>query len=399
MIKTKTLLILGAGASMDYDFPSGFRLMEDILNFVSEKVKMFEMAYEQRLIFLALLLSYDDKDVERDKFGLNIQLIKDFARDLEYSGIRSIDEFLANKEQYKSLGKLCIAICISNYEGKVGTFNKVWNEEEKRYTLRHQWYAHLWQRICETEHDNILLSIDDLKQSIKNLVIVTFNYERSLEQYLVNAIQGHFGLSGSAALELVNQNLKIIHVYGDLGSLNDAPFGSLAKGLTERNADIFDEISKLQEWHNANDDSSPIWSYSQKTIQGWIAPFRAVEGSFRTFMEVANDNNRVLLDEDGIDRIFIFGFGFHDSNLSLFANFMRDCRYLDDSFPPISGTCKGLSLVEKRRLRSIFADEDMFSLEVIIDGVVPENVSKDKKRIEFFDMGILEFFRDALPLV
>lgn len=39
MINNDTVLVLGAGASMDYGFPSGEQLIEDIINYLEGNIQ------------------------------------------------------------------------------------------------------------------------------------------------------------------------------------------------------------------------------------------------------------------------------------------------------------------------------------------------------------------------
>ena len=54
MIEEKTVLILGAGASMEYGFPSGEELIEDIINYLDGFILTSNI--EQKIICMAYLL-------------------------------------------------------------------------------------------------------------------------------------------------------------------------------------------------------------------------------------------------------------------------------------------------------------------------------------------------------
>lgn len=54
MINNRTLLILGAGASCDYGFPTGQQLLEDIINFLQGK--LLHGSSEAKKILLAWCL-------------------------------------------------------------------------------------------------------------------------------------------------------------------------------------------------------------------------------------------------------------------------------------------------------------------------------------------------------
>jgi hypothetical protein len=80
MIKKKTVLILGAGASIPYGFPSGDALFEIICkNIKNENSKGTQYLLEA---------------------GFTLENILEFGEALFYSGKTSIDEFLEHRKDF-----------------------------------------------------------------------------------------------------------------------------------------------------------------------------------------------------------------------------------------------------------------------------------------------------------
>jgi len=170
MIQTPTVLVLGAGASVPYGFPSGKKLKKRILD---SGPKVHE-------------------DVgERDE-GRFLE----FQRTLRHSAQPSVDAFLEHRSELMDLGKALIAHQLIAHENT----NALFKTED--------WYQYLWQRMGT--------SFDEFDRN--QLSIITFNYDRSLEHFLFTALVNSYRVSGEDAAEKL-KHIPIIHVYGQLGLL------------------------------------------------------------------------------------------------------------------------------------------------------------------------------------
>lgn len=141
MIEVHTVLVLGAGASTDYGYPTGPVLRDMILDGLGDSSS--PMSEQLRP------LGYDD-------WGM-----KTFRDAFADQQLPTIDEFLEEHSEFARIGKLAIASALLPFErsGKL--------ERRSKPT----WYDHLW---------------DELRQDIDNftdnkLTIVSFNYDRSLD--------------------------------------------------------------------------------------------------------------------------------------------------------------------------------------------------------------------------
>jgi hypothetical protein len=70
---------------------------------------------------------------------------------------------------------------------------------------------------------------------------IVFNYDRCIEHFFEHAIASHFLLDLSAASQIVQKNLRIVHPYGDLGPLHgtkaNVNFGEKFEPATHAAAD------------------------------------------------------------------------------------------------------------------------------------------------------------------
>jgi hypothetical protein len=178
MINQKTVLILGAGASMPFGFPSG----SGLIALISQMLEPNRTAIPRLLI----------------EHGYEKQ-IKEFKHDLIHSGRSSVDEFLEYRTEFLDIGKETIAAALLEFEQTHTLFN---------VTMNNNWYQHLFSLLN--------ISFDEFDQN--KLAIITFNYDRSLEHYFFTALQSSYGKSIEECAEKLGK-IPIIHVYGKLGRL------------------------------------------------------------------------------------------------------------------------------------------------------------------------------------
>lgn len=175
-IRKNIALVLGAGASMPYGFPSGAKLREVLCSVASQGI--------QNLLLMRELFP------EKQVFA--------FARTFRESGIASIDEFLERRQDFLDVGRHAIAHVVGQLEHSARLFHP--NTEEG-------WYDYLWNRICGNTPEEV---------AENQLRIITFNYDRSLEHYLYTAIVNTYKAEPDYALGLLRA-IKVIHVHGLLG--------------------------------------------------------------------------------------------------------------------------------------------------------------------------------------
>lgn len=174
MISRPVVLVLGAGASADFGFPLGQDLIKQIAHGGAQT------------------------DAILEGLGFHGNHIRDFRTELRKAAPPSIDEFLAYRKEYLSVGKAAIATRLV--------------ELEKPNSLLSQktWYKYLLNAIVQPT------SPADIANG--NLSVITFNYDRSLEFWLLQTFAARFGKTRDECLKVL-QKLGIYHVYGSLGCI------------------------------------------------------------------------------------------------------------------------------------------------------------------------------------
>lgn len=192
MITNPTVFILGAGASRPYGFPTGAEL--------KDRIKNIDL---QEAIRQALLPTKNSNHSTVWKYILNKYgntIVEQFFNDFAQSGRYSIDAYLEHRPKYIPLGKALISMQLIAREND--QFMRAAEEKGE------DWYQYIYNRMNAT--------FDDLSKN--NLSVITFNYDRSFEHYLLTRIQSDYGKTIEEAASVLG-NMEIIHVHGNLGNL------------------------------------------------------------------------------------------------------------------------------------------------------------------------------------
>jgi hypothetical protein len=249
MVERPTLFVLGAGASAPYGFPTGASLVGRIITTLDSGPKVLDA--------VAAAAECETGTVVK------------FARALRFSGTKSVDFFLEGRGDLIEVGKVAIAAALIPFE----------NEETLFGDRPGSWYPTLLDRMGGTAD-----------QFAKNsLRIITYNYDRSLEHFLITALRHRFNIGQPQAVQLLD-TLPILHLHGQLGSLWD-------DGSTVRYRQYRPEWASVPELANAATGISiiheDIGAYPAfATAQKWIQE---------------------------AEQIFFLGFGYHPTNLHRLA--------------------------------------------------------------------------------
>jgi len=210
MIEEATVLILGAGASRPYGYPLGTELM----SIVSSELQAASHSQFRADVILA---------------GFTQDEAMRFGGVLKKANVSSVDDFLEHNPQYNAIAKVAIARAL------------IPCEDASR--LNHDWYVYLWKALNCYKDDFIH----------NQIAFITFNYDRSLEQFLLSSLQAKYNISESEASGLLVQ-LPIFHVHGRLSPLrglhpNGRPYSTLTHPTIIKEAAsglriIYDDFSK-----------------------------------------------------------------------------------------------------------------------------------------------------------
>lgn len=214
MIKSKTVFIVGAGASQEVGLPTGV----DFKGRISDKINIqYEDGYER---------SSGDFQIDN---AIREQVRKETPQHIDINPYLqaawkicdalpqalSIDNVLdahTDDKRVQLCGKLGIVKTILEAERN----SKLFVEEGKKVSflnIENTWYVQLLKLMTENVRKTEVGSL------FENISFVTFNYDRCIEQYFFFALKNYYALTDAEAVELIG-GLNIYHAYGQVGSLN-----------------------------------------------------------------------------------------------------------------------------------------------------------------------------------
>jgi hypothetical protein len=213
MIRRKTVFVLGAGAHVPYGLLDGGQLMARVLGSLPTSLNGstdFAHYYTSRF----------------PSAGLRVALLE-FQTAMDLGGHTSIDSFLAThgkRPGFTEIGKHAVAYQLLPLEFK--------HDWIRRPHLQ-DWMTYFFEIMLT----GCLNSTEELL-AYNPIDFVTFNYDRTLEDFLCTRIANTYNLSPDVAWEKA-QKFKIVHVYGSLGKFDPAVIGR------KRTANVRDPLDKV----------------------------------------------------------------------------------------------------------------------------------------------------------
>jgi hypothetical protein len=249
MIREKTVLVLGAGASMPYGYPSGKTLRDQI---ASGK-------YDARL------REYFDR--------VSREAISQFSKSFLSSQLPSIDEFLSHRGlepieensevTFEQVGKAAISLALRENRNLDYLLHNpsISDEGRRKLDLNYgdHWYQYLWKRISdEVPHDN------PSELSENQITVITFNYDLSLEFYLLETCSATYGIHKQEAAAILSK-IKFVHLYGALSGqpLSDKSYqvSEYSKTLDDNKwrTQLYADIRTLNVMYESRQNSSSVF--------------------------------------------------------------------------------------------------------------------------------------------
>lgn len=292
MITKPTVLILGAGASMSYGFPSGLQLKAEICKAIKKRAEIFHDLVQ------AIVPNYQ---AENHPYATTLakQHIEDFYNNFLLSSELSIDAFLEHNPKYFETGRRAIANVLTKKEGREELFDgwiDKWLDPENKDK---HWYQLLFSKLNAP--------FEDFEKN--DLTIITFNYDRSLEYFLWESMKAKYSEQDEKpALEKLRK-ISVIHVYGKLGGLPvydagglSVPYGFPRSSKPETTAYLDFASRSIYTFHQAK-EMSDFEAKAQAALRRAARIYFLGFGYDKINMErlfVGNDNGKNLLKDEGL---------------------------------------------------------------------------------------------------
>ena len=304
MMQRNVVLVLGAGASFPYGFPLGSTIVKNILGggINSEWVRLIQQV-----------------GIDYSRFPL-------LQSDLRESKMQSMDGFLEVRREYEELGKALIALLIANSEKQTDLY-KIDNDED--------WHQYLF---------NLVIRESNVTEfTRKKLSFITYNYDRSLEFFLFNAIRQQLASKKDDEAYEIFQQIDIVHLHGKIGD------PAVAKGPGR----AYREIKSPAELNLARSEIRIIYEDVSK------------DSVFARAHQLLTN----------AETIAFLGFSYHPTNVSRLG--MKEV--LTSSHKSLLGTTKGMTSGEV-----IVLVVPQFNFPPLVSGVSDS---------QFYDVTVLDFLK------
>jgi hypothetical protein len=379
-IPPKTVLILGAGGSHDCNFPLGTDLIDRITTLHRQENFVLSI---RRILFHCRdyinhngLLDYLPKEmaaaISHEKKRTLINLPNEHYSNWtnEIGPFRSIDEFISYRKEHSLLAKLSILLAISESESPGFFENKTFKDKHPNFNHgpERTWYNQLWGNIVRKK-----ISFEELKRILNTLHIITFNYDRSIDYFLLDAIKKFFPES-----EKDYTDLPITHVYGSIGDLNSS----------SQNYNPYKQI-----YYKTGTDIPPEYKITDVTVYDTFSGPDAQRSKYdehllKLAIQIETYGNEYRKEKaEKIQELirnakstYAFGFSFQDQNMKILFKEPEDGQAPVPSHGTFDGTCFKMPserLMELRLLTSRYFGEE------------PRFLNDDRKKIN-----IADFFAD-----
>jgi hypothetical protein len=243
MLEVRTVFVLGAGSSVPYGFPTGIELSKTIAQGLRNGPMLSGL---------------------RDIGGIEAETLLHFREEFYESGKNSVDAFLEHREDLMEVGKLVTAYALIEKEVL-----------EELFTFRESWLRELYNRLNSTFEEF----------GSNQVSFVTFNYDRSVENFFFKALSKSYNAAENDVKALMAK-IPIVHLHGRLGFL---PWQG--------------EVDSRAYNHQVTKDALQIAARNIKIIHEDIT-----EGRDKDFASA-----KKLLSE--AEQILLMGFGYNSTNV------------------------------------------------------------------------------------
>lgn len=338
LFRAKTLLVIGAGASVEVGLPVGADLLKNIADLTHITFERYRQMSGDPLVLEALKIILDEGN---DVTKLNDHIRAGWQLGVSAKQALSIDNVIDALEDPKIelIGKLGIARAILKAEAGSPPFRHepAPKPELDPSKFAGTWYSYLTKVLTEG------IKRSEVKNIFSNVEIINFNYDRCLEHYLTWSLASYYGIEQDE-IKNAMQGLVVHRPYGVVGRLPWQAGTGPSVGFGECRAKNLAEVAQQ------------IRTFTEQVEEG-------------TALEELRSS------VSGADRIIFLGFAFHRQNVELISQKVQ-------AHTEIVATAFGISRSDK----SVIEDELEKAFE--FEGLLNEG------RIELAEMKCANFFHE-----
>lgn len=213
MFRRKTLIVVGAGASMEVDLPSGKELTREIAKLLDLEIDYVKLESGDYLLWQACKIHAKQSNSVLDQYFQAARRIHDAMP--QASSIDSFIDVHSGDKHIEVCGKLAIVRAILKAESRCTKLiiKSGHRNAQLNYSgLENTWFNRFWALLTQG------CPLDKLPDRLASFEMVIFNYDRCIEHFLYHSIQNYYGIPPEPAAAIL-KSLKIYHPYGMVGHL------------------------------------------------------------------------------------------------------------------------------------------------------------------------------------
>ncbi len=284
MYRSKTLFVVGAGASAEVNLPTGAGLTTRIAQYVTRAFQASDGDADP--IGAAMHRSLLQHAGQSGHRSLDLLVETSLKLTSAMTLSASIDNYVdahRNDPAIELIAKVSIAAVLIDAERQSLLYSQTDTDDHFSFAkIADTWYVRFFRLLCAN------IAVVDVSQLFSNVRFIIFNYDRCVERFLRLALTTYYGLPEQQAAEIVNGCI-LLHPYGVLGEFppnqhdtRGVPYGGRRYANNYNNI-----IPTLKTSHQSIEDKSFLTAI-QRTV-GWA------------------------------EHIVFLGFGFHQQNMDLLA--------------------------------------------------------------------------------
>jgi hypothetical protein len=225
-----TVFVVGAGASSDFDLPTGDGLIKTIAPLLDLYFEAGHLTRGDHQVLEAIHQHARATVGEYHAIGHLIGKARLISEAMPAA--LSIDNFIdahRGDGDLEICAKLAIVKSILIEERKSNLFGITENHKSFDFwKIRNTWLVRFFQMASEN------ISVGELRDIFCNVSIVVFNYDRCIEAFIPRMLSHYYGIAIEKARDVAS-TLRIVHPYGMVGTYTSLHGLSVDFGSTELN--------------------------------------------------------------------------------------------------------------------------------------------------------------------
>ena len=292
MFNDKTVIVVGAGASTEFNLPDGANLKNKIHSLLYMEFEEFgKLAKGDRLIATAIRkYAKDNRTVTSSEQNALFNACRHICDALPQS--ESIDNYIHSHRGNKGIelcAKLAIVTSILDAEKNSNLyFDSLYAENKLDFKKNESTWLNKFFILLTSGYQ-----VEEIAERLKNITLIVFNYDRCIEHFLYHSLQNYYRIDGNKVAGLL-KNLNIFHPYGTVGNLDWRSTEKIANfGAVPQVDKLLELVSQIKTFTEGTDPES--------------SEIKAIGESIR-----------------GANKVLFLGLAFRNLNLDLIRPVLRD---------------------------------------------------------------------------